>query len=48
MFPGGREKVREAAVTEALVRLREAVVDSDSDAPAADINALKDGGEQRV
>jgi PncC family amidohydrolase len=48
MFPGGWEEVQEAAVTEALVRLREAVVDSDSDAPAADINALKDGGEQRV
>jgi PncC family amidohydrolase len=44
MFPGGREKVQEAAVTEALVRLREAVVGSDSDSPAAELNEGKEGG----
>lgn len=43
MFPGGREKVREAAVTEALVRLREAVVD----APATDTNLGNEGDDKR-
>lgn len=41
MFPGPREKVREAAVTEALVRLREAVVDG----AAADAASTGTGGK---